>query len=49
MKLKVSVSKTSDGGKDDLQIMSDDLFTINIVLLAEEILIEDSREAADVP
>ncbi len=43
MELKVTVSKTSNGDKDYLQIMSDDMFSTNIVLIADKITIEDAR------
>lgn len=43
MKLNILVSKTTNGKLDYLQILSDDQFTINIVLLAEQVKIEDRR------
>ncbi len=43
MGLKISVSKTADGTKDYLQIMSDDMFSTNIVLIADKITINDAR------
>jgi hypothetical protein len=43
MKLEVLISKTSYGGKDYMQIMSDDNTQINIVLIADEIKIKDAR------
>lgn len=44
MKLNVSITKTSDGKLDYIQIMSDDMIAINVVLVAEEIKVEDHRE-----
>ena len=43
MKLNVTVSKTSDGNADYIQIMSDDLLSVNIVLVAKQIEITDRR------
>ena len=42
--LKVQVTKTVDGKLDYLQIKSSDQFSVNIVLISEEITIEDCRE-----
>ncbi len=47
MKLTVTISKTAMGNQDYLQIMSDDLVSVNIVLIADEIQIKDDREAPD--
>lgn len=44
MKLKITVTKTSRGDQDYVQIMSDDLLSVNIVLVADEIEVEDRRE-----
>lgn len=41
--LNVTVSRTSDGLNDYLQIMSADMFAINVVLIAGRITIEDRR------
>jgi len=41
-KLKVTVTKTSKGTSDYVQILSEDL-TVNVVLIAEEIEVEDHR------
>lgn len=43
MKLNVTISKTAQGDRDYLQIMSEDQFSVNIVLISEEIKVEDSR------
>ncbi len=43
MKLRVTVSKTSGGDKDYLQVLSDDQFSVNVVLIADEIVVEDLR------
>jgi len=42
-KINVNISKTSNGTADYLQIMSDDMITINIVLIAEKITVIDRR------
>lgn len=44
MKLKITISKTAQGDKDYLQVMSDDAFSVNVVLLADEIEILDTRK-----
>lgn len=41
--LTVTVSKTSDGQDDYLQIMSADQFSVNIVLISTKITVEDAR------
>lgn len=47
-KLTVTVTKTSDGLSDYIQVMSADMLTVNIVLIADLIVVEDHRaEAAD--
>ena len=43
MKLTVTVSKTANGKQDYLQIMSDDMFSVNVVLIADKITVEDKR------
>ena len=42
-KINVNISKTSNGKLDYLQIMSADMITINIVLIAKEIKVIDRR------
>ena len=44
MKLKIQVSKTSTGAQDYMQVMSDDMLSVNIVLVADQIEIEDARK-----
>ena len=44
MKLNVTITKTSIGTADYIQIMSDDTVSVNIVLVAEEIKIVDHRQ-----
>ena len=44
MRLRIQVSKTSQGTQDYVQIMSDDMTSVNIVLIADRIEIEDARE-----
>ncbi len=41
--LKLTLSKTSDGQHDYLQIVSDDQFALNIVLIADQIDVDDRR------
>ena len=43
MKLRVTITKTSDGESDYIQVMSEDMLAVNVVLVAEEIEIRDSR------
>jgi hypothetical protein len=43
MKLKITVSRTRGGDQDYLQIISDDQFSVNVVLIAERIEINDAR------
>ena len=43
MKLNVTVTKTANGEADYIQIMSEDMFSVNIVLISEEIKLEDLR------
>lgn len=43
MKLNVTVTKTSDGSREYIQIMSDDMITVNVVLVADEIEVKDAR------
>ena len=42
-KLTISLSRTSDGQHDYLQILSGDQFALNIVLVAKSIDIVDQR------
>lgn len=41
--LTVTISKTSHGDQDYMQIMSEDFQRVNIVLIADEIKFEDRR------
>lgn len=43
-KLTIQVTKTADGNRDYVQIMSSDMFSINVVLIAAEIELEDLRD-----
>jgi len=45
--LTVTVTKTSNGLMDYIQIMSDDSVSVNIVLIADKITMEDHREKFD--
>ena len=42
-KLRIQLSKTVTGGNDYVQILSEDGWSVNIVLIAPEIEIEDKR------
>jgi hypothetical protein len=42
-KLTVRITKTSDGQRDYVQIMSADMVTVNVVLIAEKIEVLDGR------
>ncbi len=42
--LRIQVAKTANGKHDYLQIISNDQFSVNIVLIAEKITVEDCRE-----
>ena len=44
-KLTIQVTETADGGGEYVQIMSGDMTTINVVLIAGEIEIRDDRKA----
>jgi hypothetical protein len=46
-KLKVTITKTSDGNLDYVQIISKDAMSVNVVLIAEEIVVEDNRKVSD--
>ncbi len=42
--IKITVTKTANGQHDYVQIISDDQFSLNIVLIAEKIVVEDCRQ-----
>ena len=42
--LTVTISKTSRGDQDYVQIMSKDMVSVNIVFVADKIKVEDKRE-----
>lgn len=44
-KLTITVTKTSTGDQEYVQIMSSDMFSINVVLIADEIEVRDERDA----
>ena len=46
VKLTITVTKTSDGMNEYVQIMSEDQFFINVVLIADKIVINDARPKA---
>jgi hypothetical protein len=41
--LKITVTKTANGKQEYVQIMSDDQFTVNMVLIAQQIEVLDTR------
>ena len=43
MKYKISISKTANGEKDYVQIISEDQWSTNIVLVSEAVEVEDKR------
>lgn len=43
MILQVTVTKTSRGDQDYIQVMSDDQISVNVVLVADRIEIQDHR------
>ena len=45
-RLNVTITKTSDGRSDYIQVMSHDMTTVNVVLIADEIKVEDFREGS---
>ena len=47
--LRIRVTKTRDGMLDYVQVMSSDQLTINLVLLAERIIVDDGREPESKP
>jgi len=48
-KLKIAVTKTANGKHEYVQIMSHDNFTVNVVLLAEQIEVLDTRPKGKKP
>jgi len=44
--LNVTITKTADGLQEYIQIMSDYVVTINVVLVADKIAVSDKREKA---
>ncbi len=44
-KLTIQVTKTADGLAEYVQVMSSDLLTVNVVLIADQIEILDGRPA----
>ena len=44
MTLNVTITKTSRGDQEYVQIISDDVLTVNIVLVADKITVQDFRE-----
>lgn len=48
MKLHVTITKTSRGDQDYIQVMSDDAVSVNVVLVADAIEVQDFRRTAPV-
>jgi len=42
--IKITVTKTADGSADYVQIMSDDQFAVNIVMISSKITVLDTRK-----
>lgn len=47
--LRIQVTKTSDGLRDYVQVMSADQLTINLVLLADKVVVSDLRDEQPKP
>lgn len=45
MKLNVTITKTSRGDQDYIQVMSDDMVSVNVVLVADSIDVQDRRKS----
>lgn len=43
-KLTITITKTADGTREYVQVMSSDQFTVNVVLIADEIEVQDVRQ-----
>ncbi len=43
-KLTITITKTADGLQEYVQIMSADMVSINVVLIADEIEVKDTRD-----
>lgn len=48
MKLNITITKTADGGRDYVQIMSDDCLSVNVVLVADKITVKDHRDEEEI-
>lgn len=46
-KLTVTITKTADGKRDYVQIMSEDMLSINTVFIADYIKLQDHRDETD--
>lgn len=42
-KVTVTITRTTDGARDYMQIISDDMFTVNVVFIAGKIEVQDRR------
>lgn len=43
MDLIITISKTSDGAKEYVQVISGDQFSVNVVLIADNVTVKDVR------
>jgi hypothetical protein len=44
LRLTVQITRTSDGKQDYIQIMSQDMVSVNVVFVADQIKLRDDRE-----
>lgn len=44
--VRITVTKTADGQREYMQILTADALSVNVVLVADRIEIQDCREAA---
>ena len=48
-RLNIRITKTRDGSSNYVQIMSADMISLNIVLIADEIVVQDNRPPTEEP
>ena len=44
MKLGITISPTANGDKTYLQVISEDQFSVNLVLIVDDVTVNDTRE-----
>ena len=49
MILTITVTKASDGIREYVQVMSEDMFTVNVVFLVDAIVVDDRRSPKEEP